>query len=95
MPPSIKRIQKLGGEVRYDAHKTIIGVDLLECRATDADVKLLTSLTNLRQLALWGAEITNAGVQASGGVRQARRAGAGKHRGHGCRACRSSRSCRN
>ena len=37
----VERVKKLGGEIRYDAQKNIIGVDLLECRGTDADIKLL------------------------------------------------------
>ncbi len=45
---ALKRVADLGGKVRFDARKTPIGVDLLNCATTDADVKLLTSLAHLR-----------------------------------------------
>ena len=38
---AVKRVEALGGKVRYDAGKRPVGVDLLECQTTDADVKLL------------------------------------------------------
>ncbi len=50
---AIERVKALGGSLAYDAAKNIVGVDLLECSATDADVELLTALAGLREISLW------------------------------------------
>ena len=59
----IRRVESLGGKVQYDAWKQAVGVDLLDCPATDADVKRLTALAGLRELSLWGPDIHDDGVQ--------------------------------
>lgn len=58
---AIKRVEALSGKIERDDDK-IVGVNLLDRSATDANVELLTALGDLRQLALWGAEITDKGV---------------------------------
>ena len=64
-----QRIDELDGKIRYDADKNVIGVDLLDRAATDADVKRMTCFTDLRELSLWGAEITDAGVEQLAALR--------------------------
>src|SRR5579859_6172370 len=60
----VNRIKKLGGTVTVYplSSGTIIGADLHQTRATDADVELLQGLTQLRTLNLYGTQITDASL---------------------------------
>ena len=59
----IRRVEGLGGQVRYDAGKQVVGVNLLECPATDRDVKLLVGLGHLQEPAVGGPDIHDEGIQ--------------------------------
>lgn len=60
---AVERVEQLGGKVEYDENRNVIGVDLEEIQVSDDDVELFTALTHLKKLYLWGADITNAGVE--------------------------------
>ena len=55
---AIERVETLGGSIRYDGEK-VVGVRVDENPARDDDVKVLSGLTDLEQLVLWGEEITD------------------------------------
>jgi len=64
MVKALERIDKIGGGVDRDDLNRVVGIDLLECKVTDADAEMISkTFPDLVQLVLWGAEIHNAGAK--------------------------------
>ncbi|HKB38219.1 MAG TPA: hypothetical protein VKD72_17355, partial [Gemmataceae bacterium] len=63
---AVKMVEKLGGKVMRDDKrpgKPVVAVDLYETKVTDAGLKELKELKNLRTLNLGGTGITDAGLK--------------------------------
>jgi len=63
---AVEFVQKLGGEVKYEAKADgvqMITVDLSTTQVTDADLKELTALGNITNLNLNGTKVTDAGLK--------------------------------
>jgi hypothetical protein len=59
----LRRIDQLSGKVEYDAGGRIVGLDLSQGQATDADLERLKLLPDLESLTLYGAEIHDSGIE--------------------------------
>ena len=54
-------IEKLDGQVTREGG-AVVSVDLKECAAGDDDLKLMSSLTRLKELKVWGANVSDQGI---------------------------------
>ncbi len=67
---AIAAIEKLGGDVQVDDNNAVMVVGLVETQVTDADLKGLAGLTQLRALDLQGTQVTDAGLKELAGLKQ-------------------------
>src|SRR5450432_40893 len=59
----VARINALSGRIDKSDTGKIVAIDLANRPATDDDVRLLAAATDLQKLTLWGAGITDAGLE--------------------------------
>ncbi len=67
----LARVQKAGGAVTLNPRlpdKPVVGIDLHQAGATDADMEELSGFTQLRSLNLYGARVTDAGLRHLSGL---------------------------
>ncbi|MFH0884048.1 MAG: hypothetical protein V2A56_13765, partial [bacterium] len=63
---AVAKIRKLGGQITFDdkrPEKSVIRVDVNNCKMSDTDLKELTTLTNLQTLFLGGTDVSDAGLE--------------------------------
>ena len=59
-PAAVAAMEKIDGKLTFDDAKNVVGLDLADAQATDADLAHLAGLPNLVRLELWGADISDA-----------------------------------
>jgi hypothetical protein len=72
---AVEAIQNLGGRITRDEKakgKPIVGVDFARTKVTDADLKHLAALKQLRDLDLGLTQVTNAGLKHLAALKQLR-----------------------
>src|SRR5688500_3867203 len=59
---AVASLEKLGGQVKYDDQKNVIGLSLMNVQIGNSDLKVLPTFSKLQTLELWGADISDKGM---------------------------------
>ena len=60
---AVAAFTKLGGKIDKNAEGRIVGLNLANQQVSDANLAHLAALPDLEKLVLWGADITDAGIE--------------------------------
>ena len=63
---AVATVERLGGSVTFDADGHVTGIALGNRPTTDSDLGAFAGLKRLESLEVWGAEITDVGMESIG-----------------------------